>query len=354
MARVRWKTLFLGIDGARGDVLKELGVFGFMTGTRGAKHSFSVQSPARSFSGPSWGTLFTGKEPEQHGYLRNELDVATDRTRARRAKAHPHPTLFETLSSIYRRKHAVQTWDWMHSVVGKAMDSSELVFSDDEVFRRVAQWMKPDDYSQPDFIFAHLSDVDHAGHVHGFSRASPEYVASIRKTASRIRQLWKRSASASAPTKNKRGRRGGGGEVVRWVFVLAGDHGGSFVQDLSAREVEIGRRVIRTLYGRRDRDDQKENIDDTKNKHNNDNNHAYIDVERLMSGHLGVHGLDRPDHRNTFFVVASPDRGQPDRRKPRTEEEEQEEERVVVVPATQTRDLINAAHRDIVGVRLFA
>ncbi|WP_210429698.1 alkaline phosphatase family protein [Streptomyces physcomitrii] len=204
----RPKVLALGIDGAllsriedaRAPRLQRLMAEGLT-----ARSSIYAEPLAPTLSGPGWATVLTGVWPDKHRVRDNEFTGnAFDRypdflTRVEQAR----PEL-KTL--------AVCSWNPLtDTVISPAVDTRvstpEAEYDEGTTRRAVAELTEGD----PDAVFVHLDNVDHAGH--GSGAASQEYLDAIAGVDAQVGRIL--DAVAARP---------GHGEED-WLILVTADHG---------------------------------------------------------------------------------------------------------------------------------
>jgi predicted AlkP superfamily pyrophosphatase or phosphodiesterase len=195
----------IGIDGCRPDALLAADTPCMDTLIDDGALSVLAQTCAVTSSGPSWSSLLTGTWPAKHGVQDNSFAGARfDRyphvfVRAKEAR----PELV-TVSFVH--------WAPIHEQIVVGADLSRACGSAQEVENEAVRALQEGD---PDFLFLHLDDVDHAGHESGYSVDVPAYLEAIAQADRHV------GAVLSAVRERPRF------EEEDWLILVTTDHGGS-------------------------------------------------------------------------------------------------------------------------------
>jgi len=199
------KVLMIGIDGCRPDALLAADTPCMDRLVADGALSVQAQTCAVTSSGPSWSSLLTGTWPRKHGVQDNSFEGA-------RFERYPH---------VFVRAKAVRPelvtgslvhWAPIHERIVAGADLSRACGSAQEVEDEAVRLLKEGD---PDFLFLHLDDVDHAGHESGYSVAVPAYLEAIAQADRHV------GAVLSAVRERPRY------EEEDWLILVTTDHGGS-------------------------------------------------------------------------------------------------------------------------------
>lgn len=232
------RVLMIGIDGCRRDVMETV----IKDGT--APHFAKLVAEGHAcwnmeaggqligvlnqptISGPGWSTLFTGVFANKHGILGNGSKFKTGHF-----KEFPH---------FFRRLREAKPDAWLGSIVGGtwpevntiliagsgagiANDTTivpgEVVMegnkkrelTDGNVVKEAVRCLTAEN---PDVLFLHFLDVDHAGHQFGFGPTSPVYVRTLRTLDGYIGTVM--------GTMEKRPQF----KDESWLIIVMTDHGG--------------------------------------------------------------------------------------------------------------------------------
>jgi predicted AlkP superfamily pyrophosphatase or phosphodiesterase len=198
------KVLFIGIDGMRADAaiaadtphLDELASEGAWT------DSASTQLTAATVSAPGWASITTGVEAEKHGIIANgEYD----------GRAEDTPSfLWRCRQQLALETAVAAHWPDIISPIHESDAISESVLRTDD---GVTEWLvEAIEDALFDVHFAHLDDVDAAGHDSGFSTENPDYLSAIEAQDARVGLLLD-AIQARLSTEE-------------WLVVVTTDHGG--------------------------------------------------------------------------------------------------------------------------------
>jgi predicted AlkP superfamily pyrophosphatase or phosphodiesterase len=199
------KTLIIGIDGCRPDaliasdtpnidLLIEAGVF-----------SFHSQTSEITVSGPSWSSMLSGVWHTKHGVKDNSFSDA-------QFELFPH--FFQRIKEVKPSTFTASLVHWrpIHTEIVTHADVSRAYISDDQVAIGAVRLLTQ---SEPDVLFLHFDDVDHAGHEYGYGLNSPRYIKAIEVVDTRIGVLL----DALHVRKTF--------DHEDWLIVITTDHGGS-------------------------------------------------------------------------------------------------------------------------------
>ncbi|MEC7043000.1 MAG: S8 family serine peptidase, partial [Candidatus Thermoplasmatota archaeon] len=226
------KVLIIGIDGVRGDVAnivssEDNSAFGRMQ-QEGAWTYSSDVGPI-SVSGPSWSSMLTGVWCDRHGVFDNgfdnhKLDSNPDIFELIEA----HDSSLETTSLVY--------WEPIDStIIGKDIADSQERFEEDEDLHVRAVEILQDD-SSLDVLFVAYDDPDYAGHRHGFSPLSEEYVDAVKLADQRAFELLEILDDRDP--------------FEEWLVIITSDHGGGGAFEFShSPSTEIDRTTLMMVMG---------------------------------------------------------------------------------------------------------
>ncbi|WP_105101586.1 alkaline phosphatase family protein [Microbulbifer pacificus] len=204
-AQTNNKVLLVGVDGLQYEKLATLNTPNFdrlqveKAYTGGIDGAASQQT---TYSGPGWSTILTGVWANKHRVTSNSSGLANSE----------FPSLFK------RIKDADNT-HWVGSIVNwspintqfftQDLSNADLVLNglpDDQV---TAQAVARINSGEPDFLFLHLDEPDHAGHSYCFGSA---YNNSITSTDALLGQLLDAVDARNAQSEN-------------WLVLVTTDHG---------------------------------------------------------------------------------------------------------------------------------
>ena len=210
------KLLIIGIDGVRGDVAsivstEENSAFGRMQ-DEGAWTYSSTVGPI-SISGPSWSSMLTGVWCDRHGVYDNGFDNHL---------LESNPDLFEMVeqhdSSL--KTASLVYWEPIHTtIIGpNVADIQERFEEDEDLHSRAVEILRDD--SSLDVLFVAYDDPDYAGHRHGFSPDSEEYMDAVKLADQRASELLEVLDERISIGED-------------WLVIITSDHGGGGVYEHS-------------------------------------------------------------------------------------------------------------------------
>lgn len=174
-------TLVIGIDGVRPDALQfantpnldNLIATGAVTYDAFAGGVLGTATQQATSSGPGWSSILTGVWVDKHGVSSNSF-AGRDYTN------YPHffSRIHETNPNAYLS--SIVVWDPINDYIEKdspnAADFSSKHADDVELVNATVNHLGNAD---PDVLFLHFDEVDHAGHGYGYSIQVPQYVSAI-------------------------------------------------------------------------------------------------------------------------------------------------------------------------------
>ena len=212
-------VLVIGLDGVRADALREantpsidsLIATGAVTWRAFAGGALDAADPTHqaTSSGPGWTSILTGVWTDKHGVVDNSFA-------GQNLANYPH---------VFAHVRAAQPSAVLASIVHWApinvqllapfpglADFTRQVVTDGAVAANARAYLGSAD---PNVLFVHFDDCDHAGHGQGFSRGVPAYIAAIEQT-----DVYIDGVLAAM-----RGRPNFANED--WLVLVTTDHGGS-------------------------------------------------------------------------------------------------------------------------------
>ena len=214
------RVLYIGIDGVRPDSLQAantpnidaLAANGIITYNAFAGGVSGTPTQQATSSGPGWSTLLTGVWVDKHKVESNSFSP-------RDFTNYPH--FFRRIKDLHPTSHLSSTIHWgpidttivEDSKVGgvEFLSFRKNVSSDTAVANEAVSDIQN---SNPDAIFLHFDDVDHAGHAHGYGSATPEYISSIEGVDTHIGTII--TAVKARPQYAQED----------WLIIVTTDHGG--------------------------------------------------------------------------------------------------------------------------------
>ncbi|GAB1335818.1 hypothetical protein ACE1SV_24080 [Streptomyces sp. E-15] len=202
------KVLVIGLDGVLLSRIKDAGapyLHALMAAGLTAPSSIYADPLAPTLSGPGWSTTITGVWPDRHNVKDNSfIDSRFTRypdflTRAETAKP--------DLSTYAVASRAPITDTVFSAQVDTRVSTPSAEYDTGTTARAVARLRDAD----PDAVFVHLDNIDHAGHTHG--AASRQYLDAIRGADAQVGQFV--AAVRARP----------GHSVEDWLIMVTADHG---------------------------------------------------------------------------------------------------------------------------------
>lgn len=200
------KVLLIGIDGCRPDALQAASTPNMDALIGNATYTYDALNEGITYSGPGWASLTTGVWPDKHGVTDNSF-AGSD------FAAYPH--LFQRIEEFDPSLHTVSICQWhpVNNAIATGFADVTINVDDhtDYVESAAIEYLTNED---PDALFLHFDDVDHAGHSYGFSVDVPEYISSIETVDQGIGGVI--AALNARPTFSEE----------EWVIIVSTDHGG--------------------------------------------------------------------------------------------------------------------------------
>ncbi|MFJ4472460.1 alkaline phosphatase family protein [Streptomyces sp. NPDC089424] len=202
------KVLVVGLDGALLDRIKDTDtphLDALMAAGLTAPSSIYANPLAPTMSGPGWSTLITGVWPDKHNVKDNAF------TGHRFAQYPDFLTRIETAKPALST-YAVCSWapitdTILSAKVDTRVSTPSAEYDTGTTARAVARLRD----GNPDAVFVHLDNIDHAGHDHG--AASQQYLDAIRTADGQVGQIV--NAVRSRPTYGDED----------WLIMITTDHG---------------------------------------------------------------------------------------------------------------------------------
>jgi arylsulfatase A-like enzyme len=213
-------VLIVGVDGllvaglrqASTPVLDGLVADGAVTYDAFAGGELGTPTEQATFSGPGWSSILTGVWVDKHGVIDNSFEGA-------RFDEYPH--FFERVREENPTAYlsSFVSWQFINLVILESAEADEafapLVPTSLEADLAVTEAVV-DHFAEhtPDVVFVHLDEVDHQGHVAGFSVTVPEYLDAIERVDAQIGEML--DALRARDTYG----------LEDWLIVVTTDHGG--------------------------------------------------------------------------------------------------------------------------------
>ncbi|MEO6177112.1 MAG: DUF4983 domain-containing protein [Flavobacterium circumlabens] len=198
------KLLIIGIDGCRGDVLMGANTPNVHGLLPNAVYSLDALTEAPTWSGNGWSTMLTGVTHLKHGVTDNSFSSPNFGTYPSFLKRlETYNTALKTMSIVH--------WAPINTYIVDGIDVEKTLTTDAAVKNEVVAALTNDN---PDALFLHFDDVDHAGHSYGFSINVPQYKAAVETTDGYIGEIL--TALKNRPNYASED----------WLVIVAPDHGG--------------------------------------------------------------------------------------------------------------------------------
>ncbi|TCN60119.1 DUF4983 domain-containing protein [Flavobacterium circumlabens] len=198
------KLLIIGIDGCRGDVLMGANTPNVHGLLPNAVYSLDALTETPTWSGNGWSTMLTGVTHLKHGVTDNSFSSPNFGTYPSFLKRlETYNTALKTMSIVH--------WAPINTYIVDGIDVEKTLTTDAAVKNEVVAALTNDN---PDALFLHFDDVDHAGHSYGFSINVPQYKAAVETTDGYIGEIL--TALKNRPNYASED----------WLVIVAPDHGG--------------------------------------------------------------------------------------------------------------------------------
>ncbi len=218
------KVLFIGIDGVRGDSLKEAIDQGMLPHIENlinnGTYTYKATCSDKTFSGPSWSDITLGVHRDLHNVNTNSVNkehkpypIFKDSTQNK------YPTIFEHALKIdpnFKLAH-FQTWDSLQFTLQRDAKNLHNFFhkyedgGDELNTRQAVKYLAK---NSPDFTFFYIADVDTVGHDGHFAHKDLKYLQSMQQADANIGRVL--TAIKSNPNYKKQ----------NWLYIITSDHGG--------------------------------------------------------------------------------------------------------------------------------
>jgi predicted AlkP superfamily pyrophosphatase or phosphodiesterase len=216
-------ALIVGIDGLRVDALQEaatpeidsLIAAGTVTYDAFAGGELGEATQQPTFSGGGWSSVLTGVWVDKHGVMFHAFDDAN-------FDAYPH--FFGRVREMNPNAYlsSFVTWTPINESILPSGDPDEAFSpeADDSAEGDIAVTVAVVAHlgsQTPDVLFVHLDEVDHQGHVSGYSITVPEYMNAIETVDAQIGQILEALRTRETY------------DAEDWLVVVTSDHGGTGV-----------------------------------------------------------------------------------------------------------------------------
>jgi len=198
------KILLIGMDGCRADAL---GIANTPVLDQVIAEGYScmdARTIVPTMSGPGWASMLTGVWYTKH-HVNGNLFIGNKLNEFVHFFNHieEHNPSLQTIS--------ISHWGPINEKIIDKVDHKSSPKSDYTVAKQAVQLLEN---KNPDAVFLHFDDIDHAGHFSGFNPKNKKYIAEIEKIDSLIGQVL--TALRARKTFDKED----------WLILISPDHGG--------------------------------------------------------------------------------------------------------------------------------
>ena len=199
------KVLIIGIDGIRTDAFIQAQTPNLDALITNGIYSPNALNDDITISGPGWSAILCGVWSEKHLVTGNDFTINDYEN---------YPSLFKHAEEFDSNINTISIchWDPINDyIVQNHVDFKLNVSTDAAVSSQAASYISSND---PDLIFLHFDDVDHAGHSYGFSPNISQYISAIETTDTHIIPII--NAIEQRPNYANED----------WLILVTSDHGG--------------------------------------------------------------------------------------------------------------------------------
>ena len=200
----RAKVLLIGLDGCRSDALKQVNTPHIDQLIQKGYSCFESRTVVPTMSGPGWTSMLTGvwyTEHQVHGnlFIGHQL--------------HQYPPFYDIVQNSLPalRTASISHWGPINEKIIRTANHKSSPKSDKNVCIEAMDILQNKD---PDLVFLHFDDIDHAGHFSGFDPNNKQYCRAIEGVDHMIGQVL-------LALKNRKTR-----ASEDWLIILSTDHGG--------------------------------------------------------------------------------------------------------------------------------
>ena len=204
-AQTTKKVLLIGIDGCRADALELASTPTIDNLIANGIYSPDALNDDITISGPGWSAILCGVWSNKHLSVDNSF-VGTDYIN--------YPPLFKRIEDFDANLHTVSICNWNpinDYIVQNYADFKLNVSSDSAVSTEASTYLFSND---PDMMFLHFDDVDHAGHAYGFSPTISQYTTAIEEVDALLAPIIQRVSNRTIMFNED------------WLVLVTTDHGG--------------------------------------------------------------------------------------------------------------------------------
>ncbi len=199
------KVLIIGVDGMRPDAMLAANCPNFDALIAQGAFSQVCMAEDITISGPCWSSITTGVHRAKHNVTDNSFAAPNYAT---------YPHFFQRLQETCDASTAsIVQWGPVNTQICK--DNADVLVTGVPGAAIASSCVDLLNTANPDVIFLHFDDVDHAGHAYGFSPTVPQYLTAIEGVDALAGQVL--SAVAARPNAANED----------WLIIVTSDHGGT-------------------------------------------------------------------------------------------------------------------------------
>ena len=199
------KALIIGIDGCRADAMALAQTPNLDALIANGIYSPNALNSDITISGPGWSAILCGVWSPKHLVTGNNFTINDYDN---------YPSIFRHAEEFDPNINTLSICNWNpinDYIVQNYVDFKLNVSSDAEVSNQASSYISSND---PDLIFLHFDEVDHAGHTYGFDPNVAQYISAIETVDSQISPIL--NAIEQRPNYTNED----------WLILISSDHGG--------------------------------------------------------------------------------------------------------------------------------
>ncbi len=200
------RVLIIGIDGCKAEALTAATTPSMDNLMQSGYYTLDGITGAPTWSGVGWTSMMTGVWRDKHG--------VNDNSYIGQNLSYPH--FFKRINDQYPSlsKYSIVHWGPINTHLANfsAGEQQYTYGTDLEVENKAVDVLTNED---PDVVFVHLDDVDHAGHNVGFLSTQPDYISAIETADARVGSII--TALLARPNYANE----------NWLIMVSTDHGGN-------------------------------------------------------------------------------------------------------------------------------
>lgn len=226
------KVLIIGIDGVRSDMIEPEFAPNLFAFSELSNTYFNPEHKTEpiTWSATNWSSICTGVHVNKHKAYDN-LFIGS--------KFNQYPHFFSYINEVDENDELelVSVVHWLPINLLMAANHADYATSStvtDISVRNIAlKLLNEDKPKNPDVLFLHFDDVDHAGHGFAFSTTEPRYVAEMQRIDGYVGEVLE-------ALENRQERTG-----EEWLVMVVSDHGGTGnSHDQGSGNAEVGNTIF--------------------------------------------------------------------------------------------------------------